>query len=43
MHISKLKKKKEREEDQRMAEEAKAQQSIPEFINVPDDDEILPF
>jgi len=43
IHIERYKKKKEREDDQRMEEEAKAQQSIPAFINMPDEEEKLPF
>lgn len=45
IHVERYKKKKEREDDQRMAEAAKAQQSIPEFINVAEsnDSKPLPF
>jgi len=44
VHVERYKKQKEREDDQRMEEEAKAQQTIPAFINVPDeDDSPLPF
>ena len=44
IHLTRLKKKKEREDELKQAEIAKAQQTIPEFIDVkPDENEILPF
>jgi len=45
MHVGRYKQQKEREDNQRLAEEAKAQQSIPDFIDITDKDEEddLPF
>ena len=44
MHVERYKKKKDREDNMRAAEAAKAQQSIPEFIDIADKGETdLPF